>query len=404
MIKGPLRLVRSDKVERYQVTQTIFEWIEGNTYLTIDQVDYKGKKGAILCYYNPPVHQVGNPGLDAYLEGLNKIFQRIDELGFLLLYSANDPIHAGGDLKESLNKLDKTLALKKDQEANGATQDDIDNLYEWADGRLRKGIALHESIRKLAEHMRVVAVCGGGSRFGGSAEIPLMADYLVGDSRSGLCFSEAMIGLIPGWSGLARSLVKAGPTNATYMALTAKEVKAPQLKEIGIYNLIVDIPFPFPKKQKTDDPEADKANYEEALQTHNDKTGMLLLPKGLDTATCKAQDIPVVSKMERKTLTTQEEISQEVDRRKNPYNYSKLWGKPLKEVKEELAELGRPLAPQSVEALRRLLDSYDPANFDENSFVQREMMADARLYRDQKFREGLVATLEQKVADYREAS
>jgi hypothetical protein len=32
------------------------------------------------------------------------------------------------------------------------------------------------------------------------------------------------------------------------------------------------------------------------------------------------------------------------------------------------------------------------------------MEADARLYRDRKFRAGLVATLEQKVADFREAS
>ncbi len=404
MMKGPLSLVRSDKIEACRVTQTIYEWKEGKAYLTIDQCDYKGWIGAVLCYYNPPVHQVGNPGLDAYLEGLDKVLQKREELDFLVLYGANDPIHAGGDLKESLDKLDQTLELKNQKEASGASEEEIDNLYEWADGRLRKGVALHGTIRKIAQHMRVVAICGGGSRFGGSAEIPLMADYLVGDSRSGLCFSEAMIGLIPGWSGLARALIKAGPNNAAYMALTAKEVKAPQLKEIGIYNIVVDIPLPLPKRQKTDDPETDKANYQEALENHNIETGLLLVPKGLETATCKIEEIPVVSENERKILATPEEISQEVDRRENPDNYSKLWGKPLKEVKEELSELGRPLAPQSVEALRGLLSSYDPSNFDENAFVQKEMMADARLYRDQRFREGLVATLEQKVADYREAS
>ncbi|MBE9571036.1 MAG: hypothetical protein IMF11_10435, partial [Proteobacteria bacterium] len=63
---------------------------------------------------------------------------------------------------------------------------------------------------------------------------------------------------------------------------------------------------------------------------------------------------------------------------------------------------GRPLAPQSIEALTRLLEGYDPSKFDENSFVKREMEADAGLYRDTKFRAGLIATLEQRVADYRE--
>ncbi|MBW2332947.1 MAG: hypothetical protein JRF08_05745, partial [Deltaproteobacteria bacterium] len=241
----------------------------------------------------------------------------------------------------------------------------------------------------------VVAVCGGGTRFGGSAEIPLMADFLVGDSRSGMCFSEATIGLIPGWSGIARTLVKAGAINAEYMAKTAKEVKASQLKAI------VDIPFPFPKRRRTDDPEADKAKYQADLETHNDETGMLLLPKGLELGICPVEELPKVGDNERETLATKEDISVEVDRRKNPENYSELWGKPLREVAEEMATMGKPLAPQSIEALNRLIDDYDPSQFDENSFVEKEMKADARLYRDPRFRAGLIATLEQKVGDYR---
>ena len=63
--------------------------------------------------------------------------------------------------------------------------------------------------------------------------------------------------------------------------------------------------------------------------------------------------------------------------------------------------MGKPLAPQSIEALSRLLDNYEPSLFDEYTFVKEEMEADARLYRDPRFRAGLMATLEQKVADYR---
>ncbi len=402
-MKGPIRLVRSDKIAEYENLGPIYEWSEGKAYLMIDSVSFKGKPGAILCYCNPPVHQVGNPGLDAYLEGLNKVLDKKDSLEFLIIYGANDPVHAGGDLKESLNKLDMTLETKKEKESAGAPEEEVDRLFDWADNRLKKGIALHGTVREIAQHLRVVAVCGGGTRFGGSAEIPLMADYLVGDSRSGMCFSEAMIGLIPGWAGIARTLIKAGPINAEYMAMTSKEVKAEQLKGIGTYNEVVDIPFPFPKRQKTGDREADKANYLEALETHNDDTGALLLPRALEIATCPEEEVPKVADKERLILATKEDALKEVDRRKDPENYSHLWGKSLREVKDEIAAMGRPLAPQSIDALKRLLGDYDPIKFDEIQFVEREMRADARLYRDTKFRAGLVATLEQSIADYREA-
>jgi enoyl-CoA hydratase/carnithine racemase len=400
-MKGPIRLVRTGTIPQYQNRGPMYEWSGGKAYLMIDRVTFKDKGGAILCYYNPPVHQVGNPELDAHLEGLDKVLEKKGDLEFLILYGANDPVHAGGDLKESLNRLDRTLELKKEKEASGASAEKIDELFDWADNRLKKGIALHGKIRKISEYLRVVAVCGGGTRFGGSAEIALMADVLVGDSRSGMCFSEATIGLLPGWSGVARTLIKAGLTNAEYMALTAREVKAKQLEEIGTYNAIVDIPLPFPKREKTDDPEADKARYQEALEAHNEQTGLLLLPKALELAVCSEKEIPGVSEQNRATLATGDEISQEVTRRSDPENYSHLWGRPLREVKDEIAQMGRPLAPQSVEALTGLFEQYEASRFDEVSFVETEMYADARLYRDPRFRAGLIGTLEQTVTDFR---
>ncbi len=402
-MKGPGGLVRSNKISGYENIGPLYEWSEAGAYLVLDRVKFEGKTGAVLCYYNPPVHQVGNPGLDAYLESLDNVLEKGDDLEFLILYGANDPVHAGGDLKESLTKLDSTLDIKREREAAGASPEEVDRLFDWADIRLKKGQALHGKIRAISNHFRVIAACGGGTRFGGSAEIPLMADYLVGDSRSGMCFSEAMIGLIPGWAGIARTLIKAGLTNTEYMCKTSKEAKANQLKEIGIYNVVVDIPFPFPKRQKTGDREADKAAYLEALETHDDKTGKLLLPKALEIATCPEENVPKVDEKERFILATKEDVDREVARRKDPENYSHLWGKSLREVKDEIVGTGRPLAPQSIEALNTLLEDYDPSQFDESLFVEREMKADARLYRDTKFRAGLVATLEQSIANYREA-
>jgi len=403
-MNGPIRLVRSDKITAYQNLGPIYEWSEGKAYLVIDRVSYQDVVGAILCYCNPPVHQVGNPGLDAYLEGLEKVYEQRTSLRFLILYGANDPVHAGGDLKESLDRLDSTLKIRAEKTAAGASAEEIDRLYDWADNRLKKGISLHGSIRRIAQHMRVVAVCGGGTRFGGSAEIPLMADVLVGDSRSGMCFSEAMIGLIPGWGGIARALIKAGPANAKVMAMTSQEVGAERLKGIGIYNEVVAVPFSFPKREKTSDPEADKANYLAALERHNDDTGMLLLPKTLILATCQEREIPKVTENERLALAKQEDVDREVAARKDPQTYARLWGKSLRETGEEIKRLGRPLAPQSIEALTALLRDVDPARFDEHRFVEREMEADARLYRDPRFRAGLIATLGQTIADYREAN
>ncbi len=403
-MKGPAGLIRSNKISGFENIGPLYEWSEARAYLVIDRIRFQGKTGAVLCYYNPPVHQVGNPGLDAYLEGLDNVLEKRDHLEFLILYGANDPVHAGGDLKESLTKLDSTLDIKREREAAGASPEEVDRLFDWADIRLKKGQALHGKIRAISNHFRVIAACGGGTRFGGSAEIPLIADYLVGDSRSGMCFSEAMIGLIPGWAGIARTLIKAGPVNAAFMAMTSKEAKANQLKEIGIYNVVVDIPFPFPKRQKTGDREADKAAYLEALETHDNETGKLLLPKALEIATCSEENIPKVDEKERLILATREDIDREVARRKDPETYSHLWGKSLREVKDEIVGTGgRPLAPQSIEALNKLLEDYDPSQFDESLFVEREMKADARLYRDTKFRAGLVATLEQSIANYREA-
>lgn len=400
-MKGPASLIRAETLPGLKRLDPLFQWQADGGYLTLEYVRFEGKAGGILCYYNPPVHQVGNPGLDAYLEGLERVGILCGDLEFLILCGANDPVHAGGDLKESLRNLDRTLKAQREMETAAADTEDVDRLFDWADGRLRKGHRLHRSLRALARDLRLIAVCGGGTRFGGSAEIPLMADYVLGDSRSAMCFSEAMIGLIPGWAGIARVLVKAGLANAAYMAKTCRVVRARELVEIGIYNAVVDVPFGFPEKPRTGNPEADRTAYREALQEHDQETGRLLLPEALKWAVGPLEEIPVLPPQRRRILARPEEIAQEVNRRRDPERYAGLFGRPLREVREAVGRLGRPLAPQSIEALEGLLEGFDPESFDEAAFVEAEMEADARLYRDPRLRAGLVATLEQTVADYR---
>ncbi|MFC1532286.1 enoyl-CoA hydratase-related protein [Thermodesulfobacteriota bacterium] len=399
-MQGSARIIRSNRIANYKNLGPLFNWTDGCAYLIIDKVAFGEKAGAILCYHNPPVHQIGTKGLYAFHDGLDVVFEKRDELQFLILYGANAPVHSGGDLKESLSRLKKSLATKREMEAEGASKEEIDSLFSWGESRLEKGVLLYGKIRRAAQCMRIVGVCGGGLRFGGSAEIPLMADYLIGDSRSGMRFSEALIGIIPGWGGITRVMVKSGLINAAYMAKTAKPVFASELKAIGIYNDIVEIPFGLPKIQNTMDPDSDKKKYLEALEDNDDRTGALLLPEGLELATCPVEKIPSVSEREMKTLAEPDEIALEVTRRVDPDHYTDLWGKPLRDVEHEIARLGRPLAPQSIDAIDHLLGTYDISTFDEERFINKELRADAALYRDPRFLEGLSALLEQRVPDF----
>ena len=401
-MKGPTGLVRSLSIAEYKNVGPLFEWREADTYLIIDEVSYKGKTGAILCYQNPPVHQVSTTGLYAYHDGLDRVLEKLEALNFLILYGPNDPVHSGGDLKESRSNLLRTLEEKQKLESSGAKAEEVDALFNWGEERLRKGIILYDKIRSAAERIRVVGVCGGGLRFGGSAEIPLMADYLVGDSRSGMCFSEAMIGIIPGWGGMARVLTKAGAANAEYMTKTAREVDAASLKQMGIYNEVVDIPLSFPKNGKSIDADRYRLEYRALLDKHDYETGLRLLPKGLEMATCGEQEIPRKDEKNRKNVAAREQISGEVSVRIDPENYVHIHRKPLREVRKEIASLGRPLAPQSIKAIDTLLEIYHSSAYDERSFIEEELKADAALYRDPKFLEGLNAMLEQRVPDFRE--
>lgn len=399
-MKGPIFVVRSGMIASLRQIRTLYQWSEKASYLIVDEVEFKDKRGVIICYDNPPVHQIGNPALDAYLEGLNIVLANQSSLRFLILHFSADPIHAGGDLKESLAKLDQTIEQRDRLKSHGASEDEIDILYKWGDERLQKAFTLYRMLNKLRRTMRIVSVCSGGTRYGGSAEMILMADIIVGDSRSALCFSEVLIGLIPGWGGIGRTISKAGLLNAKYLSYTAIECKAQDLRDIGIFNVVVDIPFPLPRMQKTGNPDEDKKRYLEALEKNNEQTGQLLLPVALELATCPESEIPRLQENERKNLITESELQEIIKRRRNPDNYRNLWNKPLSEVKDELSKLGRPLAPQSTEALDALFAGYDPATFNEEQFIEQEMKLDARLYRDRRFRAGIIATLEQKVADF----
>lgn len=365
--------------------------------LRVEAVSYRDRPGAVLYYDNPPVHQIHSEALDAFKDAMATVQAIAGKLKFLLFTFPADPVHAGGDLKETLAKLDAARAHHDAILARCLPFEDakaaIDPLYDWADARLQKAFDVYRQTRALSRQMRLIAVCAGGVRYGGSVEVPLWADEVVGDSRSVLCFSEAAIGLIPGWGGTGRLLAKTTILNARYMTAAAPLVTADDLGRAGVYDAVVAVRHPLPRKTQGQDPAA----WRETLRRHTTDTLTLLLPKALDLA-CRSTPRPAGKPVE---LTAKTALAAEVARRSNPMTYAGLWGRPLDEVQAEIAQLGRPLNPASINALDRLFEEADPQGLHEEEFIRREMELDAELYRDPGLRPGIIAALTHAVADFR---
>ncbi len=324
-------------------------------------------RGAILHYENPPAHQLGTRALNSYALAFEHIERIRDEVSFLILSFAPDATHAGGDLKETLAHLEQSAG------------------YDWADLRLMKAFALYKRVRALAKRMHVIAILAGGTYYGGSAEVALWADTIVGDSRASICMSEATIGLIPGWGGVARLIVKVGVLNTRCLVETARQTSAHELKTIGIIDSIVDIPYVLPKR-----------GTEEDRQRHTHDTLSLLYAKAFAFAPEQAERKDAVVEV-RRVLMREDALEAEVACRSDPYIYRSVWGKPLAEARDVLATNKTPLAPQSIQALRALVETHETLHTDEEHFVRMEMEFDAELYRHPLLAEGIRAILEKRV-------
>ena len=337
-----------------------------NSRLSLFDITLAKKRGIILHFENPPVHQISSQSLDYYASAFLYIEQNQNELSFVIFSFAPDATHAGGDLKETLANLSRSAG------------------YDWADQRLLKAFALYKRVRALAKHMRVISILSGGDYYGGSAEVALWADTLIGDSRTSICMSEAIIGLISGWGGVARLIAKAGVLNARCLVETARKTNAHELKAIGVLDSVVDIPYTLPN-----------GGSEEERRHHAHKTLTPLLINALAFASGKIAHQRNPSETPD-ILMSEDVLEAEVDRRSDPYTYRDVWGKPLAEVRDVLAIRKMPLAPQSIVILQALWNLYGTCRTEEE-FVHLEMMFDAALYRHPSLAEGIRAVLNKQV-------
>jgi len=110
--------VRSEKIEGYRNLGPIYEWSEGKASLIIDRVTFNGRAGAILCYYNPPVHQVGNPELPAYWKEAERSIKKCKDAGIKMCGTVStiwgSPISGPTRLEDAVEFTRRWLAIGAD--------------------------------------------------------------------------------------------------------------------------------------------------------------------------------------------------------------------------------------------------------------------------------------------------
>lgn len=78
------------------------------------------------------------------------------------------------------------------------------------------------------------------SAFGGGLEVALACDFRIAASHAKLALPETGLGTAPGWGGIARTTVLAGPSRAKQMILRRAPIDAPTALSWGLVNAVCD--------------------------------------------------------------------------------------------------------------------------------------------------------------------
>jgi len=370
--------------------------------VTVESVVYKDISGLLVYFENPPVHPIGEKEIKALNNAFDKISKEVIEKGepykFLIFHRRNDPYQVGADVKEFEGDVDP----------------------EWAEKHTKEGVELNNKIRILSKYLKTISTFTGFN-WGGSIEVPIMFNYVIGDSRSTAQFSEVELGIIPGWVGVVNTAIKAGIINAEYMAKTGKRVDAEELYRIGIFDLLVDVRIPSPnrppKPREKDfskheeyemamkQYEQDLIKYKKELDDHHKETYKELMPVALEFAI--SDEVPKLSPEDRLILKSKLKFFYEVRERVNPDNYKGIAGKLKSDVRKELEEKGGlPLAPGAVHAIDLLVEDmlgFSSEEIKESSgyFGMNEALLCNGLMQTDNRKEGIDAVRKGRVAKFK---
>lgn len=306
-------------------------------YLTLSLAEHKGKKGALIKTANPDakVDTLPFSALKEIQETLETV--RDDRsLDFVVFYGNAMKVHAGADLAMFAGKIDAQA------------------VHEY----LMAGANLDLFVKSLGK--RTVSIIQGDC-YGGSVEWPLMAEASVCASDASIQFSEVNIGIIPGWSGILNVLLRSNKENALYLAATGVKVSASQMLSAGLVAQVC--------------PAED------------------LLPNALDLATADAMEKGAVE-----SLSTIEDINEIIASRTDTARYRDLSGDVARKaelgelsrdkhadnfigkyIAKRLNDLGRPLAPLAVKAVRDLVAKYSDIKATELKLAGEMVLEEAKL-------------------------
>ncbi len=290
--------------------EIIFQGKGGFAVLSSKKVS--GVEGALLKISNPN-SKVNTVAPEAFAE-INQALDQVEnekKFKFLVLYGGEGKIHAGADVNMFSGGL-----LENENPPNFAAVEDF----------LNKGTAIDLRIKKIGKEKRTVSIMFG-ERFGGSVEWPLFTEFCVASPETGISLSEATIGIIPGWNGILNVMLKSSVANGLFMGATGTRLNAAQMQEIGVVDRV----------------------------TEPDK----LMSMAIDLAV--SNSAPAQS---RRRLASEEELWKILGDRLNRKRYQALFdevsrmkeqpGADPKElgkfIDKKLDEMGKPLAPLSVES------------------------------------------------------
>lgn len=92
----------------------------------------------------------------------------------------------------------------------------------------------------IEEHPLPIIAAIDGYALGGGAELALACDLRFASPRATIGFTQANLGLIPGWNGTERLVATVGRSLAMRLLLDATPVPAPEALELGLIDRIAE--------------------------------------------------------------------------------------------------------------------------------------------------------------------
>lgn len=145
------------------------------------------------------------------------------------------------ELNDILEKECKGIvfySLKKSGFIVGA---DIDAFSQYKDQEAEKFIQLGQEVFNKLESLSIPTLAAmDGICLGGGFEFSLACQYRVATNESAIGLPEVLLGIVPGWGGIARSIQLMGIFKAlTCLLLSGKNIRAKKALALGLVDVVV---------------------------------------------------------------------------------------------------------------------------------------------------------------------